>query len=350
MIKGLLEQIFWGNRVQDYFVSLATFLGALIIIKLFEIILLRRLKGWAQRTATTIDDFLINIIEKIVTPLLCFGAFYLGIKTLVLAPLIKRIVDIAALAIVTIFSIRFLTAFIGYGFSVYSRKRMADEALERSLGGVLRVTKVIIWALAIIFFLDNLGFKISTVIAGLGIGGIAVALAAQAVLKDLFSYFSILFDRPFETGDFIIIGDFLGAVEHIGIKTTRIRSLGGEQLVFSNSDLTDSRIRNYKRMEKRRVPFKFGVTYQTPVEKLKEIPQMVENIIKNIEDATFDRTHFVSYGDFSLIFEVVYYIFGADYNKYMDVQQKINLAIKKEFEKRQIEFAYPTQTIYVTKE
>ncbi len=197
--------------------------------------------------------------------------------------------------------------------------------------------------------LDNLGFKISAVIAGLGIGGIAVALAAQAILGDLFSYFAILFDRPFEVGDFIILGEYLGTIEHIGIKTTRIRSLSGEQLVFSNTDLTSSRLRNYKRMGKRRVVFKLGVTYQTTLKQLKTIPGIIENIIKGVKDTTFDRVHFSSYGDFSLIFEVVYYVMSRDYNKYMDIQQVINFAIKKEFEAGGIEFAYPTQTLYLTK-
>ena len=222
-------------------------------------------------------------------------------------------------------------------------------ALQRSLKGILRVIRVVIWGLAIVFFLDNLGFKISTVIAGLGIGGIAVGLAAQAILKDLFSYFSIIFDRPFEVGDFIIIDDYLGTVEYIGAKTTRIRSLSGEQLVFSNTDLTDSRVRNYKRMEKRRVLFRIGVTYDTPLEKLKEIPRVIEDIIKNVPDTIFDRAHFFSYADFSLVFEIVYYVIGSDYNKYMDIQQEINFKIKEEFNKRSIEFAFPTQTIYLHK-
>ncbi|MCK4428221.1 MAG: mechanosensitive ion channel family protein, partial [candidate division Zixibacteria bacterium] len=193
------------------------------------------------------------------------------------------------------------------------------------------------------------GFKISTVIAGLGIGGIAVALAAQAILGDLFSYFSILFDRPFEVGDFIILDDYLGTIEHIGIKTTRVRSLGGEQLVFSNADLTNSRLRNYKRMAKRRVVFKLGVTYQTTLEQVKEIPTIIKNIIQNITDTVFDRAHFSSYGDFSLVFETVYYVLSRDYNKYMNIQQEINFAIKEEFEKRGIEFAYPTQTLFLEK-
>ena len=211
------------------------------------------------------------------------------------------------------------------------------------------VIKILVWGGVVIFILDNFGFKISAVIAGLGIGGVAVALAAQAILKDLFSYFSIIFDHPFKIGDFIIIEDYMGTIEHVGIKTTRIRSLGGEMLVFSNSDLTDSRVRNYKLMEKRRVVFKLGVVYETPTERLKEMPKIIENSIKNVKDAILDRAHFFSYGDFSLIFEIVYYVVGADYNKYMDIQQEINFAIKEEFERKGIEFAFPTQTLYVNK-
>lgn len=349
MIEKIMEQTFWNNKILDYAVAVLIFLGSLIVIKLFEHILLKRLKRWAERTSTTIDDFLVGIIEKIIIPFLCFGALYLSIDTLTLNPLLKRIIDIIGLAVLTLFSVRLITVSISYGFEIYLSGRGKSIALERSLNGILRVIKVVVWGMAIAFFLDNLGFKITAVVAGLGIGGIAVAMAAQAVLKDLFSYFSIIFDRPFEIGDFIIIGEYLGTVEQIGIKTTRISSLSGEQLIFSNSDLTDSRVRNYKRMQKRRVPFKFGVAYQTPVEKLKEIPRIIENIVENIEDATFDRTHFFSYGDFSLIFEVVYYIRGSNYNKYMDIQQKVNLALKEEFEKREIEFAYPTQTIYLNK-
>ena len=197
--------------------------------------------------------------------------------------ILARSINVLMLALLTLFTARFITMFLSYIFAEYLRKRGKDITLERSLDSTLKILKFIVWALAIIFFLDNLGFKISTVIAGLGIGGIAVGLAAQAILKDLFSYFSIIFDRPFEIGDFVIVGDYLGTVEYIGVKTTRVRSLGGEQLVFSNTDLTDSRVRNYKRMEKRRVVFQFGVTYGTSVEKLKEIPKIVEEIIKSIK-------------------------------------------------------------------
>ncbi|OQX84714.1 MAG: hypothetical protein B6D55_08545 [Candidatus Omnitrophica bacterium 4484_70.2] len=288
----ILNYTFLGNTLLDYLIFLLILCVGLLFIRIFKKIILKRLKKWAEKTQTTVDDFIVNsIIEKTALPL--------------------------------------------------------QEALERSLKGILRVAKVLVWGLAIVFFLDNLGFKVSTVLAGLGIGGVAVALAAQAILKDLFSYFSIIFDRPFEVGDFIIVDNFLGTVEYIGIKTTRIRSLGGEQLILSNTDLTSSRVRNYKRMEKRRVVFQFGVTYDTPVEKLKKIPKIVEEIIKSVKDTIFDRAHFFSYGDFSLIFEVVYYVLGSSYNKYMDIQQEINLKLKEVFEKEKIEFAFPTQTLYI---
>jgi len=349
MIKNITEHVLWGNRLIDYAICAAILLISFIFIKLFKHLILKRLKKIAEKTPNTLDDFFIGILQTTISPLAYIGAAYLAFNTLALAPILKRGIDVAFMALLTVLTARFITALISYGFSVYWTKRGKDIALERSLNGILRVAKLIVWGLAIMFLLDNLGFKISAVIAGLGIGGVAVALAAQAVLGDLFSYFAIIFDRPFEIGDLIIIGDYLGTIEYIGIKTTRIRSLGGEQLIFSNTDLTNSRVRNYKRMDKRRVVFKIGVTYQTSLEQVKEIPEIIKNIVKNVKDTVFDRSHFFSYGDFSLIFETVYYVIGSDYNKYMDIQQQINFAIKEEFEKKGIDFAYPTQTLYVSK-
>lgn len=349
MFDKITELSVLNNRVLDYLIFLSVFLISVVIIKIFEIIILKKLKKWAKKTVTTLDDFLVNTFEKVVTPFLYFGTFYLSIQTLTLGVTITKVINIIGIAVLTIFSVRIASLLITYGFETYSRKTRQEAATEHSLKGILKVIKFILWSGAIIFFLDNLGFKISAVIAGLGIGGVAIALAAQAVLGDLFSYFSILFDRPFEIGDFIIVGDLLGTIEHIGIKTTRIRSLGGEQLVFSNSDLTNSRVRNYKRMQKRRVVFKLGVVYSTPLQALKEIPQVIEKAIKSIENTVFDRAHFFSYADFSLVFEVVYYVLSSDYNKYMDIQQEINFLIKEEFEQRKIEFAFPTQTIHLSK-
>jgi len=349
MFQSIMEQIYLGNRVADYLIFVGLFLASLVIIRIFQYFILRRLKKWAEKTTTTIDDFFLGIIQRVLLPLGYFGAFYLSVNILSLHPLLKKIIDIAGMAILMVFAARLAISFMGYGFNLYFTKRGKDLEADRSLTGILAVLRVVVWALAIVMFLDNLGFEISAIIAGLGIGGVAIALAAQAILGDLFSYFSILFDRPFEVGDFIILDDYLGTIEHIGIKTTRIRSLGGEQVILSNTDLTSSRVRNYKRMEKRRVVFKLGVTYQTSLEKLELIPGIIEKVIKDVKDTTFDRAHFFSYGDFSLVFEVVYYVMSRDYNIYMDIQQEINFAIKKEFEARGIEFAYPTQTLYLNK-
>jgi len=284
-----------------------------------------------------------------VSPMFYFGVFYLSIQFLTLASLLKKGINALAVILLTILAVRLMLAVIIYGLDIYWERKEIDASKKLGFRMIHTAIKVVFWSLAVIIMLDNFGVEISTLIAGLGIGGVAIALATQAILKDLFSYFVIFFDRPFEIGDFIIVGDFMGVVDHIGIKTTRLSSLSGEQIIFSNTDLTDTRVRNYKRMDKRRIAFQLGVTYQTTSDQLKEIPLIIANIIKEINGAAFDRAHFFSYGDFSLIFEVVYHVLDRDYNKYMDIQQEINFKIKEAFEKRGIEFAYPTQTLFLTK-
>jgi small-conductance mechanosensitive channel len=202
-----------------------------------------------------------------------------------------------------------------------------------------------VWTLGLIFLLDNLGYNVTAVVTGLGIGGIAIALAVQKILGDLFCYFVIFFDRPFEIGDFIIVDDFKGTIEHVGLKTTRLRSLDGEELIFSNTDLTNSRIHNYKKMFRRRVVFKIGVEYSTTEEQLKKIPAIITEIIKGISSISLDRVHFTSFGSFSLDYEIVYYVESGEYNFYMDIQQDINLKIYKAFAAEGISFAFPTQTL-----
>jgi len=345
----ILDETFFGNSLWNYLIALAILLLSLVFVRVVIRMVIRHLKRFAEKTTTTIDDLFVTILERIVLPVLYISCFYLSLQTLKLPSAMDGAINVIELAVVTLFSARIVILSFGYSLNMYLTKKQEDPTLVRSLEGMLNVVKFLIWSLALVIFLDNIGFKVTTMIAGLGIGGIAVAIAAQALLKDFFSYFSIVFDRPFKLGDFIIVGDFMGTVEYIGIKTTRLRSLGGEQVIFSNTDLTDSRVRNYKRMEKRRVVFSLGVTYQTSLSQLKEIPKVIEKVIKDTKDTAFDRAHFFSYGDFSLIFEVVYFVSSPDYNKYMDIQQEINFAIKEEFERRNIEFAYPTQMLYVQK-
>lgn len=236
---------------------------------LFKKYVLNRLKRWADSTNTSIDDLLVKVIHKSLVPALYFGAFYISLHTLDFSPRFERGLGIAAIILITLLFARAVILAANYGLQSSLKESHDSEGREKQLKGIHGLINFAIWAIALIFLLDNLGVKISAVVAGLGIGGIAVALAAQAVLGDLFSYFVIFFDKPFESWDFIVIGDKMGVVENIGVKTTRIRALSGEQLVFSNTDLTNSRVHNFKKMEKRRVVFKLGVIYQTSAEKLK---------------------------------------------------------------------------------
>lgn len=353
-MQEFLNQSFYGNTLYNYAVAIGIFIIGIIILKIFKKIILSRLKKWSEKTTTTVDDFLVKEIDKAVVPVLYIAILYFAIKSLTFPEKTVVIIDKVLIVLATFFFIKVITSTLKYSLNSFVKKRASEEAdAERRLKqirGITLILSIVIWSVGFVFLLDNLGFQISAVIAGLGIGGIAIALAAQTILGDLFSYFVIFFDRPFEIGDFIILpNDFMGAIEYIGIKTTRIRSLSGEQIVVSNTDLTNSRIRNYKRMERRRVVFKLGVIYQTTAKQLAEIASIVKKIIEEEPDTTFDRGHFQSYGDFSLNFEFVYYVLSGDYNKYMDIQQAINLKIYEEFEKRGLEFAYPTQTLFVSK-
>jgi small-conductance mechanosensitive channel len=349
MIQEFLQREFYHNRISEYLLCLAILVGGLLAVRGVEALVLRRLKAWAEKTPTHFDNFLVDRIHRTGAPLAYLGIVQASLRVLTLSPRLERIIDMLGIVLLTLIGIVFTVALIRYGFEEYLRKRGESAPQDRALKGVVSLSKAIVWITGILFLLDNLGFKISTVVAGLGIGGIAIALAAQAILGDLFGYFVILFDHPFEIGDFVVVGDHMGVIERFGIKTTRIASLGGEQIIVSNKDLTDSRVRNYKRMAKRRVAFRLGVTYQTPAERLREIPGIVADVFREIEGTTLDRVHFFSYGDFSLIYEIVYYVDGNDYAKYMEVQQMANLRIYEEFEKRKIEFAYPTQTLYLTR-
>ncbi|HKU89779.1 MAG TPA: mechanosensitive ion channel family protein [Steroidobacteraceae bacterium] len=220
-----------------------------------------------------------------------------------------------------------------------------DRAALSSLDIIRFIASVVIWSLVLLLTLDNLGVNITALVAGLGVGGIAVALATQNVLGDLFASLSIALDRPFVVGDFLAVDAYLGAVENIGIKSTRLRSLDGEQIILSNGDLLKSRVRNYGRMVERRVQFTVGVAYTTPVSQLEQIPGWIREFITREKDTRFDRSHFSKHGASALEFETVYYVLSADYNRYMDIQQSINLNIQRRFAEQGIAFAVTTQNM-----
>lgn len=343
MWENLSHRTFFGNELTTYVMAVVMLLAGFLGVYIFRFLILRQAEHWAKRTNTKVDDFLISTLSRTLTPLLYYGVVFLSIRSLALNRSIDKIVTFVGVLLVTVCAVRLVLDVLRFViFKLWIPNRSDASNLERQMKALMPIMTGLIWALGIVFLIDNLGFKISAIVAGLGIGGVAVALASQTVLADLFSYFAIMLDRPFEIDDFIIVGNFMGTIEHIGIKTTRIRSLGGEQIIFSNKDLTDSRVSNFKRMELRRIEFRLGVDYTTPVEKIKRAVEMIKTIIQQTPETRLDRAHFEAYGDYKLVLDVVYYVLSADFNKYMDIQQAINLSIKEGFEKEGIEFALPT--------
>ncbi len=349
-MQELLNYKIFENTVLQYLIAFGSFFIGILIVFIFKKFILNRFKKWAAKTETKLDDLLIRATEKSLIPIICWGIFYASVHTLIISNDVKTGLNLVGTIFITFFVVKAVISSTTILLGSYVKKSDDTARREAQLKSINGLIKIVIWVIALLFILDNFGVQISAVVAGLGIGGIAVALAAQAVLGDLFSYFVIFFDRPFEVGDFITVGDKVGTVEKIGIKTTRLRALGGEILIFSNTDLTNSRVHNFKKMERRRIVFNFGVTYQTTAQQLKKIPQIVKGIIEKQQGTVFDRGHFANYGDFSLRFEFVYFVTNSDYLRYMDVQQEINLGIYEAFEKEGINLAYPTQTLYVNKE
>jgi small-conductance mechanosensitive channel len=340
------NNFYLGNSLLSWTITIGGIILGFILIKIFKTIALRWLKRWSLKTATSVDDFIVTAFEKSFIPISYFLIIYLLLNNLDFPGRVRNIIRIAILLAITFFVLQLITKVIQYFVLGILKKQDDGDLKQKQARGLLVIVKVAVWLLGIVFLLSNLGYDVSAIIAGLGIGGIAIALAAQTLLSDLFSYFVILFDRPFEIGDFIIIDDKMGIVEYIGIKTTRLRTLSGEQLICSNKDLTDSRVHNYKRMNKRRVVFNIRVTYQTPADVLEKIPQLIKEIIGKNDDVIYDRGHFSGFGEYSLNFEFVYYVLSSDYNIYMNAQQRILLDIYRSFKKKEIDFALPVQTIF----
>ncbi len=344
----LLQTELFGNHLQAWLYAAVALLLTAIGLRLLLRYLVVRLTTLAEHSATQIDDLAISMLDQVRWWVLLILGVYAASSFLVIPATPSDWIENMAVIAVLLQLGMWSSGFVAHWVSRSRQRRMADSpGAATGLFAIEIVVRIIIWSVITLLALDNLGVNVSTLVASLGIGGVAVALAVQNILGDLFASFSIVFDKPFEVGDFLIIDTYMGVVERVGLKTTRLRSLTGEQLVISNSDLLKSRVRNYGRMQERRVNFDIGVTYDTPREKLKQIPEILKNAIERQPQTRFDRAHFKSYGDFSLIFETVYYVSVPDYNTYMDIQQNINLEIHEKFEQAQIEFAFPTQTLYL---
>lgn len=346
MITEILERSFYGHEAQDWLIGLGITLAVWLGLLLARRIATSSVKRLVQKTAFAWDDVLATVIPKTHALFLLALAVLAGSQRLMISaePIMQAVVIVLFLQIG-----RWAVAVVSFFVQTHRERRVKDDpASVTTISALGLLARMLVWILVTLLILGNVGVKIAPLLAGLGVGGIAIALAVQTVLKDLLASLSIMLDKPFVVGDFLILGDLMGAVEHIGLKTTRIRSLSGEQLIFANNDLLESRIRNYGRMRERRVAFKIGVTYQTPREQLAKVPDMIKTAIMSQELTRFDRSHFNEYGNFSLNFETVFYVASPDYNNYMNIQQAINLSIHEQFEQAGIKFAYPTQTLFVT--
>jgi small-conductance mechanosensitive channel len=346
-----IDTVFLGNSVRQWVIALGLGVVAFLAVRLTSGFARARLARLAGRTKTSLDDIAVYALDR-TTPLFAFALAIAVVAGALRVPAEPRRFVHGLIVVLLLFQVgRWLSAGFGAWLEHYTRRELQNDPGAATTASALGfVARVALWSVLVLLCLDNLGFNITTLMAGLGVGGVAVALAVQNILGDLFASLSIVLDKPFVLGDFITVGDMLGSVEHIGLKTTRIRSLGGEQIVFSNSDLLGSRLRNYGRMAQRRVLFTIGVTYETPRALLQRIPEMLREAVEAQARTRFDRAHFKEYGDFALSFEIVYYVLDPDYNLYMDTQQAINFRIHERFEAAGIEFAFPTQTLHLVRD
>jgi len=343
----LLDRTLYGNSLRAWLVAAAAFAVAFALLYLARWLLTRRFARVASRTANAVDDLALEVGRRTRIYFLVAIALVIAVRFIELPARLTVLLDKAVALVVLLQAARWATSAIAFYVARHIEKRRgtseaANVWAARMLGFAASVA---VWAIILVAVLDNLGFDVTTLVTGLGIGGIAIALAVQNILGDLFAALSIVLDKPFVVGDFIVVDAFAGTVEQIGLKTTRLRSLSGEQIIFANGELLKGRIRNYKRLYERRNTFTVDVTYDTPTEVVARIPGMLREIVEAQRPVRFDRSHFSAYGDSALRFETVYFVLDPDYNRHMDIQQSIFLAVLERFRGQGIDFAFPTRTV-----
>jgi small-conductance mechanosensitive channel len=347
-MTDFLSSQFLDNTAQDWIIAAVLVVIVMVLVRTVIGVVLKRLSAIASKTETDVDDLVSHLLDKTKFLFVALLALYAGAISLTLPP---EVDDLLSTILVLGFLIQgafWANGIVNYMIDSWARRKFeADPTISTALGSVSFVIRFAVWATFTMLALDNLGIDVGPLVASLGIGGIAMALALQGVLGDLFASLSIIFDKPFVVGDYIQVGDLEGTVQHVGLKSTRIQALTGEQLVFSNADLLGSRIRNFQLRQERRCAFTLGVTYDTAPEKLERIPGLIREIIESRGQTRFDRSFFMVFGDSALNFETVYHMLVADFQTYGETHNAINLAIVRRFAEEGIEFAYPTQKIYV---
>lgn len=347
-MNDIMNYDLMGNSLIDYIlVVLVLAVGWLISAGIRKVIG-KKLEREEQSEELKLAMFY-KVVERLTTPLIFLLAYYFALRFLSIDSSAYKYLNLIYIFLVTFLLIRLVISLFEYSMNKYSEHSDKSHELRR-LRGLTSLIRFGAWLIGLLFIFDNLGYEISTIITGLGITGIAVALAAQSILGDLFSYFVIFFDRPFEVGEFITVDDKMGTIEHIGIKSTKIRGMSGELLIVSNSNLTNSRVHNFKKLNKRRHVFTIGVTYQTTPDQLKKIPEIITTIISAKPETEVDRCHFKTFGAYSLDIETVLFVNNPDFKNLMNIVQEINIEIIEAFDKEGIEFAYPTQTLFTINE
>lgn len=341
-VAQLQESNPFGGEMGRWMLAVAVFLVVVFGLRLIRRLLLKHLQGLVDKTKNVVDDLLLDLVRRTGWWFFVALGLFLAIMFLRLPPewvvIVKRLFALAVLFQFGAWADHVLRFWID---SHLERTRQEDPSKLAVLTLFSLLGRVAVWSAVVLLALDNMGANVTTLIAGFGIGGIAVGLALQSVLKDAFASLSIIMDKPFEVGDFVIIGDLAGDVEHIGLKTTRVRSLSGEELIFSNDDMLSSRIRNYKKLQQRRVFLKLCLAYENANEKLAQARPIAKQIIDEHPLTSYDRAYFKDFGSSSLDFEVAYYVTVPEFDVMMDVRQEINLELHRRFELEGIQFAYP---------
>lgn len=338
-----------SNSPLETLIAAGIFAVSVLALILVRRLVRRQLKRMLATETTELLEIPLEVLSRTNLAFFIVFGLFLGLQPLTIGDKLERLLStlmtIALFRQFAVWAMATVAAFI-------DRKRrqamVSDRAAVGSLGIIAFLANVAIWSIVVLLTLDNFGVDITALIAGLGIGGIAVALALQNVLGDLFASLSITLDQPFVVGDFLIVGEFIGTVEYIGVKSTRLRSISGEQIIISNGDLLGSRIRNNGRMSQRRIVFATNIAYETPVELVEQIPALIREIVEKQPNTQFDRSHFRTHGASSLDFETVYFVLSSDFNEYVDIQQVINLSLHRKFAELGIEFAYPTQKLFLS--
>ena len=350
-LADLLSREIFANSIQSYLTVLGIFLILKYVFRFVFSELITKLKKLTKKTPTKFDDYLVEVLASLHPRTYDYVAFYLACKNLNLSEDILHILN-AVLAALIIFQVvtscnNLATYILKKVLQVSDSSTQQDD--KTVFDGLILLIKIILWIIGLLVFLANLGVNITSLATSLGIGGIAIALAIQNILSDIFSSFSIYFDKPFAVGDYIAVGTDTGTVKKIGLKTTRLQTLQGEELIIGNKELTSTRVQNFRRMDNRRVVFTLGLTYDMSADQLRRAKELIAEAISKLEGAQLDRIHFFEFGDFSLNIEVVYYHPNADYASYMDGRETVSFHIKEKFDAEGLDFAFPSQTVYLEK-